>query len=241
MNINSDLKAIIWDYDGTLVDTRQKNLNVTKNLIKDISGRNTDEIPILKDVEKYHQATMKTSNWRKLYQEEFQLSEEQINEAGSLWTEYQLSDNTPVTVFDGIERGISSLGSIPQGIVSQNSKSNVIRQLEKEGLIKHFGYIVGHEEVEIDKQKPEPDGLINCIDELIGPKKGVIFYIGDHEMDIQCAMNANRVLQDTELKICSIGAFYGSDLDTSDWRVQPDYEAYRVQDMFDIINNFRRH
>ena len=26
------IKAIIWDYDGTLVDTRHKNLNVTKSI-----------------------------------------------------------------------------------------------------------------------------------------------------------------------------------------------------------------
>ena len=139
MNISSDLKAIIWDYDGTLVDTRQKNLNVTKNIIKNVSGRNAEEFPVLKNVEKYHKVTMQSSNWRKLYQEEFQLTEEQINEAGSLWADYQLSDNTPVTVFEGIKRVLSSLGSIPQGIVSQNSKSNVYNHLEKEDLIKYFG------------------------------------------------------------------------------------------------------
>lgn len=238
MNINSDLKAIIWDYDGTLVDTRQKNLNVTRSIIKDISRRDPDDISILRDVDKYHQATMKTSNWRKLYQDEFLLSEEQINKAGSLWTEYQLSDNTPVMVFDGIKQGLSSFGNIPQGIVSQNSKSNVSHHLEKEGLIKYFGFIVGYEEVEIDRQKPEPDGLINCVNELIDSKSGVIFYIGDHETDFECARNANSILQSTDLQIFSIGAFYGSDIDKSDWRMKPDYEALKVQDVFNIINEF---
>ena len=238
MRLNSDLKAIIWDYDGTLADTRQKNLNVTRMIIKNISGRNPDEFSILEDVERYHQVTMQSSNWRKFYENEFQLNDEEINEAGSLWAEYQLSDSTPVTVFDGIKRVLSSFKGIPQGIVSQNSKRNICRHLEKEDLIKNFGQIVGYEEVEIDKQKPEPGGLINCIEKLIGSKSGVVFYIGDHETDIQCAMNANRVLQNTELKICSIGAFYGSDSNNSDWSVQPDYEAHRVQDIFNIINNF---
>lgn len=238
MNVNSDLKAIIWDYDGTLADTRQKNLIVTRSIIKDISRINPDDISILKDVEKYHRATMKTSNWRKLYQEEFLLSEEQINEAGSLWTEYQLSDNTPVMVFDGIKQGISALENIPQGIVSQNSKSNVSHHLEKEDLIKYFGFIVGYEQVEIEKQKPEPDGLIICIEELIDLKSGVIFYIGDHESDFECAINANSILQSTDLQIFSIGAFYGSDIDKSDWRVKPDYEALKVQDVFNIIKEF---
>jgi len=181
---------------------------------------------------------MQSSNWRVLYQDEFQLNEEQINKAGSLWTDYQLRDNTPVTVFDGIKKGISALGNIPQGIVSQNSKSNVCHHLENEDLMKYFGYVVGYEEVKIDKQKPEPDGLINCIEELIESKSGVIFYIGDHETDIQCTINANKILQFTDLKIFSIGAFYSSDLDNSSWNLQPDYEARRVQDMFNIINDY---
>jgi hypothetical protein len=29
---NTNINAIIWDYDGTLVDTRQKNMNVTKKI-----------------------------------------------------------------------------------------------------------------------------------------------------------------------------------------------------------------
>ncbi|MCH7955362.1 MAG: HAD family hydrolase, partial [Candidatus Marinimicrobia bacterium] len=141
-------------------------------------------------------------------------------------------------IFGGIQRVLSSFKGIPQGIVSQNSKTNICRHLEKEDLIKNFGQIVGYEEVEIDKQKPEPGGLINCIEKLIGSKSGAVFYIGDHETDIQCAMNANRVLQNTELKICSIGAFYGYVSNNSDWSVQPDYEAHSVQDIFNIINDF---
>lgn len=31
-----NIKAIIWDYDGTLADTRLKNLNVTIKIIKSI-------------------------------------------------------------------------------------------------------------------------------------------------------------------------------------------------------------
>jgi len=51
-------------------------------------------------------------------------------------------------------------------------------------------------------------------------------------------MNADIVLQDTELKIFSIGACYGSGLNNSDWSLQHDYEARRVQDIFNIINDY---
>lgn len=51
-------------------------------------------------------------------------------------------------------------------------------------------------------------------------------------------MNANSILRSTDLKIFSIGAFYGSEIDKSDWRVKPDYEALKVQDVFNIIKEF---
>ena len=233
------LIAVIWDYDGTLVDTRHKNLNVTRKIIEKITKRRADEFPMLDSVEKHHRTNMETLNWRKLYREEFEFSEEQVNEAGSLWTEYQLNDHTPVKVFDGIRDGMISIGNIPQGIVSQNSKSNVKRQLESDGLIKYFSQIIGYEEVAMDKQKPEPDGLISCIKELSEYEEGTIFYIGDHETDIQCATRANQVLIETELNVLSIGIQYGSQFYSSKWNTQPDFEANTVQELFDIIIKYR--
>ena len=35
----SQILAVIWDYDGTLVDTGMKNLNVTRNIVKKITGK----------------------------------------------------------------------------------------------------------------------------------------------------------------------------------------------------------
>ena len=229
------LIAVIWDYDGTLVDTRHKNLNVTRKIIERITKRSADEFPMLENVEKYHRATMETSNWRNFYRDEFELGEEQVNVAGSLWAEYQLNDHTQAKVFDGIREGMLSIGTVPQGIVSQNSKSSVKRQLESDGLIKYFSYIIGYEEVGMDRQKPEPDGLISCIEELSESDDGTIFYIGDHETDIQCAKRANQVLTETDLNVLSIGILYGSRLDSSKWKTQPDFEANSVQELFDII------
>jgi len=153
------LKAVIWDYDGTLVDSRHKNLNVTRKIVEEITNRSADEFPMLTNLEKYHRATMESLNWRKFYLEEFQLNKEQVDEAGSLWTVYQLNDSTQVNVFDGIRERMNSIETIPQGIVSQNSKSNIERQLKSDGLIKYFSHISGYEEVALDMQKPEPDGV----------------------------------------------------------------------------------
>jgi len=231
------IRAIIWDYDGTLVDSRQKNLNVTRKIIEEVSGKEAETFSLLRSVDIYHKVAMEATNWREFYRDQFQLTEDQIDEAGGLWTKFQLSDETPVTAFSGIHEVISFAGQYPQGIVSQNSKSNVMRQLEMENLSGYFSSIIGYEEVALNNQKPHPEGLLKCMEELFDMREGNIFYIGDHETDILCAMNTNEALKDskTNLNVITIGALYGTGTQTDNWSVQPDYVAQTVGDLLEYF------
>ena len=239
---NLNIQSIIWDYDGTLVDTRHKNLNVTKNIIESIIEIPADEFSALKSLDNYSTANRRASNWRALYRHEFDLSEEQIDEAGRMWTAYQIEDDTEAAVYSGIERVPGDLAGIPHGIVSQNSRRSIALNLEKCHLLPYFKYIVGYEEVDFKKQKPEPDGLLHCIEKLAAMQSGYMCYIGDHETDFQCVRAANRVLQgkNVDLKIFSIGACYDPETDASSWSVHPDFEARRVEDILDIVDHIGR-
>ncbi|HCA78695.1 MAG TPA: HAD family hydrolase, partial [Bacteroidetes bacterium] len=75
-------KAIIWDYDGTLVDTRVKNFEVTKRLMHRLLGARSGEFPALRRLDQYVQATRTAENWRALYRNEFGMTEGEIDEAG---------------------------------------------------------------------------------------------------------------------------------------------------------------
>ena len=238
---NMNIQSIIWDYDGTLVDTRQKNLNVTRDIIESIVEISADAFSALNSLENYYNANRKASNWRELYRLEFNLTEKQIDDAGRLWTAYQLKDNTEVAVYDGIERVIGELEQYPHGIVSQNSSSNIAQNLEKNHLLPYFRYIVGYEEVDLNKQKPEPDGLLNCINRLSALEPGYVCYIGDHETDALCVQAANRALQEknVKIKIFSIGACYDTGTDTAAWSVRPDFEAHRVADILEIVDKIK--
>ena len=237
----TNIKAIIWDYDGTLVDTRHKNLNVTRNIIESIIETDAEEFSALQSLENYTLANRRTSNWRELYRQEFNLTEKQIDEAGRLWTAHQLNDNTEIIFYEGIEAVISDLAEFPHGIVSQNSRSGIMQNLEKKQLLPFFKYIVGYEEVDLKKQKPEPDGLLSCMEKLSAIESGYVCYIGDHETDVRCVHAANRVLQEknVNLKIFSIGACYDSGMDTSAWNVRPDFEAQKVEDILEIVENIK--
>ena len=117
-------------------------------------------------------------------------------------------------------------------------KARVKQNLEKKNLLPYFKHIIGYEEVDINKQKPAPDGLLSCMDKLDAQGAGCVCYIGDHETDILCARAANRVLQENnaDIKILSIGACYDSGPDAAAWHARPDYEARQVEDILKIID-----
>jgi HAD superfamily hydrolase (TIGR01549 family) len=238
---NTNINAIIWDYDGTLVDTRHKNMNVTQKIIAHTTKMDAATYSALQSLENYHRANRRTSNWRELYRQEFKLTENQIDEAGRLWTAFQLDDDTEVAFYDGIEAVIHDLAEFPHGIVSQNSSSSIARYLEKKHIRPFFKHIVGYEEVDFKKQKPEPDGLLSCMGQLSALQPGYVCYIGDHETDALCVRAANRVLQKdhSEVKIISIGACYDNGDNTADWQVRPDFEAHRVEDILKIVDKIK--
>ena len=232
----NNVLAIIWDFDGTLVDTRQKNLNVTRRIIEQIIMKKADTFPVLSSLENYISATSKATNWRELYTRKFGLTNRQTDLAGTLWTKYQLQDNTPTKLFPGIYDVLLQLQNIPHGIVSQNSHSNILKLLNEYGLEDLFKAVIGYEEVDIIRQKPEPDGLLACINKLCNSSSGNVFYIGDHETDIVCANNANAVLKtkNSGIEISSIAAHYGVVDDISNWNTKSDFTAEKVEDIIEF-------
>ena len=233
--------GIFWDYDGTLADTRIKNLNVTRKLVKDLSGKNYQDIPALSTIENYTEAIRSSRDWFELYKKHFGFNSELIDEAGKYWTEYQQNDTTLIDLFPGMSFVIQSFNHLPQAVVSMNAKDTITDNLERNGVLPYFKMIVGYEEVDIKRQKPKPDGLLYCIDQLSIPDSGVLIYIGDHETDMQCAYNANVKLEKSgrNLKVVSIAALYSDGQAPNGWQFQPDYTAYHVKDIAGIVNNFQ--
>ena len=240
MTLSKKIKAIIWDFDGTLVDTSRKNFNVAKEIIADVTGKRAATFPIFQSLETYNLANRSYKNWREMYKSEYGFNEQETDRAGGLWTEYQMQDDTPIEFFPGLGRVIKSLKEFPQGIVSMNSQSHIKQTLAENKISDLFQFVVGYEEVDMRKQKPEPDGLLLCLEKLTGLASGYVFYIGDHETDVKCAATANNLLRKkgVNLWLLTIGAFYGSDHDDSGWKTKPDYKANQTQDIVEIIQPY---
>lgn len=234
------LSAIIWDYDGTLVDSTKKNMEVTVEVLKKLSldvDRNLPEA--LTSVKKYLQANYKYKNWRELYENCYSLSEQQVEEAGKLWSPYQLANQTIADLYLGLDDTIHSLGNIAHGICSQNCSDNIRKTLSTFGILEYFKAIVGYEDVSYLEQKPNPTGLLKCIEILKTPMQDTtVVYIGDHQEDVVFGKNAELLLNQKGQKISvkSIAVDYSGSC-PKEWKHKPDFIASSAEDIKQIIIN----
>lgn len=236
------LQAIIWDFDGTLVDTREKNMNVNRQIVQVITDQPWERFPVLESVAAYDEAQMRFTNWREFYRRGIGLSEDEVDRAGAMWTGLQLTDTTPAPFFDGIDDALARLrGAAVLGIVSQNSRQNIEEMLEGVGLLHHFEHIVGYEEVGTQRQKPAPDGLLMCIERLTNSTAGIVLYVGDHETDVRCGRRADRALAERQIPqhVVTVGAFFDSVGSDGSWSVRPDFRASSPAEVVTIVEELR--
>ncbi len=228
--------AIIWDFDGTLVDSRHRNLSVNRSIVKRLTGRAWEDFKALESIPEYDAAVARCTNWRDFYEREFGLSGPAVESAGRLWPEYQLRDETPVESFEGVRETLEDLGHLPHGIVSQNARDVITATLGPLGLGERFAHVVGYQEVGPGRQKPASDGLLDCLEALTDLAPGMAFYIGDHPTDTQCVAESRRELAarglDIELK--SIAVLYGGE-STHTWSTQPDEVAGSPHEIVEIV------
>jgi HAD superfamily hydrolase (TIGR01549 family) len=230
---------VVWDYDGTLVDSTVKNWGVSRAIIEQVTARPAGAFEALASLAGYRAALARTQNWREFYAKAFGLSEAEIDRAGTLWAPYQLRDSTPTPVVDGIPDVLRSLRHLPHGIVSQNARQAIAAVLDGHGLGGRFQAVIGFEEVDLRRQKPAPEGLLRCVEMLTALRPGYVFYIGDHETDAACAAQANAVLVDRKagVRVVSIAALYAAEK-VAPWPVEPDHTARRPHEIVEIVTSY---
>jgi phosphoglycolate phosphatase-like HAD superfamily hydrolase len=233
------LKAVFWDFDGTLADTRERNLSVNRRIFEEVTGRSWREVAGLSSVEAYVAAWTRVRNWQELYTLSFGLTEEQCAVAGQRWAPYQLDDTTPVPLLDGIDMALRHIRKFPQAVVSQNERATIADVLKGTCVDHYFSAIVGYAEVPIDRQKPAPDGLLNALDIVGIEEPASLLYIGDHETDMLCAAATNRDLaaMGRDYRFLSVAALYQNGNRGVEWSVTPDYRVYRPSEISQLVDN----
>jgi phosphoglycolate phosphatase-like HAD superfamily hydrolase len=231
------LRAVLWDFDGTLVDTRARNMSVNRRIIREITGRSWQDFPVLRSQVIYDVAQRAAINWREFYRGNCGFSDDQIDRAGDCWAPYQIEDPTPVPLVEGVEGALERLNGLPKGIVSQNARETIESVLSAHGLGHRFDCIVGYAEVAMARQKPAPDCLLLGLEKLTGLAPGLALYIGDHATDICCVDNANHELagRGLELQVESVAALWGPGAVDDGWADGADHRAATPHDVVEIV------
>ena len=231
--------AVIWDFDGTLVDSRQKNLNVTRAIIQEATGKPWRDFDVLRTMANYEASHRRVSNWRVFYAEAFGMTDEDIDRVGCWWSYFQLDNDLVPPAIEGVPSTLEALSHLRHGIVSMNSRLNIGAILGANGLNSHFGSVIGYEEVGLSSQKPDPEGLLKCIEQLTGFEPGVVFFVGDHVTDAVCAVRARKELsaRGAEIQLVSIRAAYGPGV-FDDWDTPPDHVAQRADQIVQIVQSY---
>ena len=171
--------AVLYDFDGTLVDTVPVIVKCFQKAFLHVIGHTEDEAFILSTIglplayafSGYDPAVQK-----------------------SLYEEYQKENakriQTDVRVFEGIFEGLAQLQSmgVRQGVVTSKKRETALFSMNQFEMVPFFEILITGEDTEIHKPNPEP--ILLALETMGISDLSRVLYVGDSVHDLRCACNA---------------------------------------------------
>lgn len=166
----SKYSTIIWDIDGTLLNTLDMNMYPLMKIIEEETG----------EVWSYEEV-LKFAAYPGLRVME-ELSVEDIPSTYARWVKYVNEYEEGATLYSGVREVVESLSKrgYTQAVVSAKTKAQYSIDMGAKGLDKYMAKIILANDTK--NHKPHPEPLIKCMLEL-GVKPSDILYIGDAASD----------------------------------------------------------
>lgn len=174
--MRSKLRAVLFDWDGTLADTAEASYRCYVKMFEEFS------IPF--DRETY--ARTYSPNWHRTFRA-LGLAEEHWPMADTRWLAHFAEEE--VAMIDGAHELLEALvlRGLTTGIVTSGGRERVTREIELHRLTKHVRECVFG--CDVKQKKPHPEALLLCL-ERIGTSPGEAVYVGDSPEDIEMAKAA---------------------------------------------------
>ena len=170
-------KHIVFDVDGTLINTEYAVLHSLQDTLKELQNKNYEISELEFALGITGEAAIK------------QLEIANITETVDLWNKNLNSYKNSVCVFADIKELLTKLSpEYKLGIVTSKTKAEFDEEVTHFGLNKYFGVIICADDTEMHKPNPEP--LLKYM-ELANAKPSETLYIGDSVYDMQCAKSCN--------------------------------------------------
>jgi HAD superfamily hydrolase (TIGR01549 family) len=206
------INTILFDWDGTLVDSAQLGLNAFEQSFATLG--------VVFDHEIYR--TVYSPNWYSVY-DALGLPQEKWPLADELWNKYYCAQ--PALLIDGVKETISRLQDkgYRLGVVSSGNDYRIGREITELGLAGVFEIVVCSEHVE--NKKPHPEGLHVAMRSL-ACLPAATCYVGDSPEDIEMGKQA---------KLFTVGV--RSSYPTS-WRLERHKPDILIESLGELLNYF---
>jgi phosphoglycolate phosphatase len=211
-NSSHATNTLLFDWDGTLVDSAQLGLTAFEQSFAALG--------VTFDQEIYR--AVYSPNWYSVY-EAMGLPKEKWQLADDLWVQHygaqtaQPVPGAPETLSGLKERGYRL------GVVSSGSECRVGREIRELGLEGFFETVVCNEQME--NKKPHPEGLETAMGSL-GCSTESTCYVGDSPEDIEMGKRA---------RILTVGV--RSDYPTS-WKLKSHEPDILIESLPELLNHF---
>ena len=168
------IKAIIFDYDGVLVDSRDVGMKAYK-AIADTFGRKA--FASMADFQRVQKMSFKET-----FTQWGASTEQRIKEAEQLYRKVTTENREKITLIPGIKSLLQQLSKrYTLAIVSGTYRELIKPMLQHHDIEQYFSQVVTRDDVQ--NPKPHPEGLLACLRRLnIKPQETI--FIGDMTIDI---------------------------------------------------------
>jgi pyrophosphatase PpaX len=213
------IKAILFDLDGTLINTNNLIMQSFKHAFKTYLNRDIEESEIVKffgvPLEKAV-ASFGEENAEGIIKAFREFNEEKHDE---------LAEG-----FEGIEEALKSLKAmgLSLGIVTSKRQLMAHRSLKLINIFDYMDVIITPEDT--DKHKPDPDPIFKAC-EVLKVSPAEIIMVGDSIYDIQCGINAG-----SETCAVTYTEFAMDEIK----ELNPQYIVDNIMDLVDIISNSKK-
>lgn len=221
-----NIVSIAFDFDGVFAPTEDLNRQKADIICGELMG--WDETPPgLLTTQSYIEG-INEHGLEGFYVKVIGLTRTQFAQLNSIWEERVIESDTPV--YGGIRSMLWALQNFRFGFFSLQGTGQIEQILAHNGLM---GLVDGSSIIGYDQHrtiKPDPTSLVQCIQALNTTEDGVVYVIGDQEVDIMTADGAKSEFPN--IRFITVGVEYGFENGGIDsWGNQPNYRAKHPMDI----------
>lgn len=173
------ISTVLFDFDGTVMDTREVILQSWQHTFRTLEGKEHDPAEIYRTFGEPLEYTM-----RNLF------PHVDAREAVDIYRSYHKNNfGELIRVFPGISELLERLKADEYqiGLVTSRLRNTTVEGLEAYGLLRYFDELVTCDDTA--KHKPDPEPILAALRKLNSkPEQAVM--VGDTMFDIGCARNA---------------------------------------------------